>query len=89
MRSRAGLAEPSPTYDPAWRGPRSGRKGSGSGRVLGDRPWRWAVGRWAKHRTQNRGRCLWGKVPSLAKVATQRRPLRLLAQFSASLLRWC
>lgn len=30
-----------------------------------------------------------GKVPSLAKVAAQRRPLSLLALFSSSLLRWC
>lgn len=89
MRSRDGLDEPRPTYD--LEGPGGarelGRKGSGGGRVLGDRPWRWAVGRWAKRRTQNRGRFLWGKVPSLAKVAAQRRPLRLLALFSSSLLR--
>lgn len=80
----AGPAWPSRGRPTTWPGGARGlgRKGSGGGPVLGDR--RWAVGRWAKGRTQNRGRCLWGKVPSLAKVAAQRLPLRLLALFSSS-----
>lgn len=87
---RAGPAWLSRGRPTTWpRGARQlGRKGNGSGRVFGDRPWRWSVGGRSAG-PQNRGRCLWGKVPSLAKVAAQKRPLRLLALFSSSLLRWC
>lgn len=89
MQSRARLAEPRPTYDLAWRSPRAWAEGQwqwpgawGQALALGSR----AVG---EALDLNREHCLWGKVPSLAKVAAQRRPLRLLALFSSSFLRWC
>lgn len=90
MQSRARLAEPRPTYDLAWRGPEGlGGRAVAVAVCLGTGPGAGQSGGGRSAGPQNRGRCLWGKVPSLAKVAAQRRPLRLLALFSSSLLRWC
>ncbi|MEJ1278421.1 hypothetical protein NN561_009343 [Cricetulus griseus] len=87
----AGPAWPNRGRPPTWLGGARGlgRKGSGGGPVLGNRAWRRAVGWWAKRGTSGWRALFVGKVPSLAKVAAQRRPLRLPALFSSSRPRWC